>query len=144
MYKPSIYLVIAYFLTYLSTYIWDLFPTELVTKVKPNINSVEVHPQLSNNRHPVDGVLVGAGSLSPSESWALTKRKNKVNNMIEATSVIGGCKSPLEGRRCPWEGGNIHKDKCKVSGFFFQQILLFFQQNFLEFFFFSVNLTHCC
>jgi hypothetical protein len=29
--------------------------------VKPNINS-EVHPQLSDNRHPVDGVLVGAGS----------------------------------------------------------------------------------
>jgi hypothetical protein len=25
------------------------FSTELVTKVKPNINSVEVHPQLSNN-----------------------------------------------------------------------------------------------
>jgi hypothetical protein len=24
--------------------------------VKPNINSVEVHPQLSNNVHPVDGV----------------------------------------------------------------------------------------
>jgi len=34
-----------------------------VTKVKPNINSVEVHPQLSNNRHPVDGALVGAGLL---------------------------------------------------------------------------------
>jgi len=31
--------------------------------VKPNINSVEVHPQLSNNSHPVDGALVGAGSL---------------------------------------------------------------------------------
>jgi len=31
--------------------------------MKPNINSVEIHPQLSNNRHPVDGVLVGAGSL---------------------------------------------------------------------------------
>jgi hypothetical protein len=41
----------------------DLFPTELVTKVKPNINSVEVHPQLSKNGHPVDGALVGAGSL---------------------------------------------------------------------------------
>ncbi len=67
--------------------------------MKPNINSVEVHPQLSNNRHPVDGVLVGAGSLSPSQSWALTKRKHKVNDMIEATSVIGGCKS--QGRRCP-------------------------------------------
>jgi len=35
----------------------------MVTKVKWNINSVKVHPQLSNNRHPVDGVLVGAGSL---------------------------------------------------------------------------------
>jgi len=43
----------------------DLFPTELVTKVKPNINSVKVHPQLCNNRHPVDGVLVSAGSLWP-------------------------------------------------------------------------------
>jgi hypothetical protein len=31
----------------------------LVTKVKPNINSVEVHPEVSNNRHPVDGGLVG-------------------------------------------------------------------------------------
>jgi hypothetical protein len=27
--------------------------------VKPNVNSVEVHPQLSNNGHPVDGALVG-------------------------------------------------------------------------------------
>jgi hypothetical protein len=35
----------------------------LVTKVQPNINSVEVHPQLSNNGHPVDGVPVGASSL---------------------------------------------------------------------------------
>jgi len=30
---------------------------------KPYTNSVEVHPQLGNNRHPVDGVLVGAGSV---------------------------------------------------------------------------------
>jgi hypothetical protein len=28
--------------------------------VKPNINSVEVHPQVSNNKHPVDGKLVAA------------------------------------------------------------------------------------
>jgi len=33
--------------------------------VKPNINSVEVHPQVSNNGHPVEGALVGAGSLCP-------------------------------------------------------------------------------
>jgi len=35
-----------------------------VSKVKPKINSVEVHPQLSNNRHPVDGWMVcAAGAL---------------------------------------------------------------------------------
>jgi hypothetical protein len=28
------------------------------------VNSVEVHPQLSNNGHPVDGALVGAGRQS--------------------------------------------------------------------------------
>jgi hypothetical protein len=49
--------------------VWDLFPTELVPNLKPNMNSVEVHPQLSNNEHPVDdGVRVGAGSLWPHES----------------------------------------------------------------------------
>jgi hypothetical protein len=32
---------------------------------EPKINSVEVHSQLSNNRHPVDGAVVGAGSLWP-------------------------------------------------------------------------------
>ncbi len=31
--------------------------------MKPNINSVEVHPQLSNNGHPMDGALVGACSV---------------------------------------------------------------------------------
>jgi len=40
MYKPSTQLVITYFPTYLPTYIWELFPTQLVTKVKPNINPV--------------------------------------------------------------------------------------------------------
>jgi hypothetical protein len=33
--------------------------------VKPKINSVEVHTQLSHKGHPVDGVLVGAGSVYP-------------------------------------------------------------------------------
>ncbi len=34
-------------------------------KVKQNINSIEVHPQLSDNGHAMDGdgVLVGVGSL---------------------------------------------------------------------------------
>jgi hypothetical protein len=43
MYKPSTYLKVVY------------FPLELITKLKPNINSVEVHPQLSNNGDPTDG-----------------------------------------------------------------------------------------
>jgi len=50
-------------ISYLYTNIRDLFLIELVTKVKPNINSVEVHPQLSNNGHPMDGALMGASSL---------------------------------------------------------------------------------
>jgi hypothetical protein len=33
--------------------------------VKPNINSVKVHPQLSYTKHLVDGLLVGDGSLWP-------------------------------------------------------------------------------
>jgi hypothetical protein len=38
---------------------------ELNIKVKPNVHSIEVHLQLSNNRHLLDGVQVGAGSLWP-------------------------------------------------------------------------------
>jgi hypothetical protein len=37
--------------------------TKFVTKMKPNVNSVEIHPQLSNNGHPMDGVPMGVGSL---------------------------------------------------------------------------------
>ncbi len=29
----------------------------------PNINLVEVHSQMKNNRHPMDGALVGVGSF---------------------------------------------------------------------------------
>jgi hypothetical protein len=36
-----------------------------VTKLKPDINSVEVHPQLSHIEHPVDGALVSPGSFQP-------------------------------------------------------------------------------
>ncbi len=57
------YLPSSYLFSFLPTYVWDLFPSELATKVKPNINSVEVHPYLSNNGHLVDCALVGAGSL---------------------------------------------------------------------------------
>jgi hypothetical protein len=65
MYKPSTYLLLTYFPTYLPIYETN-FLTELVTKVKPNLNSGEVHPEPSNTGHPADGALVGAGSLWPS------------------------------------------------------------------------------
>ncbi len=39
------------------------FSTEVVTKEKANTNSFEVHPQLSNNEHPMDVGLVAIGSL---------------------------------------------------------------------------------
>jgi hypothetical protein len=38
---------------------------EWVAEMKSGNNSVEDHPQVSHNRHQVDGALVGAGSLSP-------------------------------------------------------------------------------
>jgi hypothetical protein len=41
--------------------------------MKANINLVEVHPQLSNNKHLVDGALVGASALWPYFSIANTK-----------------------------------------------------------------------
>jgi len=61
-----IYLSSSYLFLHLPTYLYMRpFLIELVTKVKPNINSVKVHPQLSNNGHPMDDVLVYAGSLWP-------------------------------------------------------------------------------
>ncbi len=50
----------------------DLLLIEWVTKMKPASNSVEDHPQLSHNSHPVDGALVGAGSLWPVNHCGLT------------------------------------------------------------------------
>ncbi len=79
----------------------DLFPTELVTKVKPNINSVEVHAQLSNNRHPVDGALVGAGLLSPSR--VITKvYASKIVCKFTLECNVGCCDSRLVLRAIFW------------------------------------------
>jgi len=43
-------------------------PTELVTKGKPNITSVEVHPELSHNGHPLCWFTVASSSLYISAS----------------------------------------------------------------------------
>jgi len=44
----------------------NLLLIEWVAEMKPDSNSVEDHhPQLSYKGHPVDGALVGGGSLWP-------------------------------------------------------------------------------
>jgi hypothetical protein len=53
MYKPSTYLVVTYFPTY---------PPIYVTYFLILIQLRFIH-NLSNNKHPVDGALVGAGSI---------------------------------------------------------------------------------
>jgi hypothetical protein len=56
----------------------NLLLIELGTKMKPGNNSVEDHPQLSHNRHPVYGVLVGAGSLWPHKPRWKKKKEIRV------------------------------------------------------------------
>jgi hypothetical protein len=51
--------------------------------VKPNINSVEVYPQLSNNGHPVDG-----GGWWFTVALAYSKAINVLHNGLEAVFFI--------------------------------------------------------
>jgi hypothetical protein len=53
--------------------------------MKPDINSVEFHPQLNNNRHPMDGALAGAGSL-----WPLIDGPKGRNSMLENRTFCFG------------------------------------------------------
>jgi hypothetical protein len=72
---------------------WDLLPTKFVAKVKQNINSVEVHPQLSNNGHPVDGALVGVlvhcGLVGGVHIFANKNMFNIVPEQLQHVSWIG-------------------------------------------------------
>jgi len=53
--------------------------------VKPDISSVEIHPQLSHIGHPVDGVLVGASSL-----WLLLSMGSGCEYIVSIEGVIAG------------------------------------------------------
>jgi hypothetical protein len=64
--------------------------------LKDQTNSVEVHPQLSNNGHPVDGVLVGAGSLWPWGTAPCTNRPRRTDYSKFPHSQI--CWSCLKGK----------------------------------------------
>jgi hypothetical protein len=66
---------------------------------KPNINLVEVHPQLSNNRHPVDGAskLRLDGELNAlSHTAQAQKCYNNTKNI-----ATRHCKGMKEIKRCP-------------------------------------------
>jgi hypothetical protein len=80
MYKPSTNLVI--------TNIWDLFLTKLVTKVDSNnINSVEVHPQWSNNGHHLSWWLLVHYGLEDHNLYIKSKQWLKVQVKGEQKSV---------------------------------------------------------
>jgi len=64
----------------------DLLLIEWVTKMKlGSTNSVEGHPQLSQNRHQVDGALVGAGSLWPGVECLSSKEHRNSHRQIHLT-----------------------------------------------------------
>ncbi len=52
--------------------------------MKTDLTSVEIHPQLSHNAHPVDGSLVGASSL-----WSLGSPEPLLFNLCEEQGKLG-------------------------------------------------------
>jgi len=72
-----------------------------LTVVDYGINSVEVHSQPSNDGHPMDGVLVGAGRLSAlcnlrtfpsiSDEYFLLGKKEREYWNREICSLLGIC-----------------------------------------------------
>jgi hypothetical protein len=68
-YKLSSYILATYFPTHQPIY-WTYFlQNEYQGETK--YCSVYVHPQLSHNRHPMDGALVGTHSCLPKKMWLL-------------------------------------------------------------------------
>jgi hypothetical protein len=63
MFEPYCFVAVTCYPTYLQKYMTLFFlVAEWVGKMKPNLNSIEGHSQLSPMDHLVDWVLVGAGS----------------------------------------------------------------------------------
>jgi hypothetical protein len=85
MFHLSTYIVVRYFLAYLTRL--NLLLIEWVTKMRPRSNSVEDHPQLSHNGHPVDGALVGAGLLWPPYSHGDCITLLKTSNLERCEST---------------------------------------------------------
>ncbi len=69
----------------------DLLLIEWVTKMKPSSNSVEDHPQLSHNRHPVDGALVHCGTNSKPHGLIIMKQGPEVRSDLLYLYLVAGC-----------------------------------------------------
>jgi hypothetical protein len=105
MYKPSTYLAVAYFLIYVpirETY----FLQKWLTRWNQLLTPVEFHPQLSNNGHPVDGALMGAGSL-----WLW----NKVCNALLFNALLLTRNKWLLFPQCHW--GEAWSLPIEIDGF---------------------------
>jgi hypothetical protein len=57
----------------------------IVYQVKSNINSIEVHPQLSNNGHPVDGALVNLVERGGPKMEILISLECNMQNLVLLT-----------------------------------------------------------
>jgi len=58
-------------------------------QVKSNINSDEVHPQLSNNEHPVDGVLVNLVERGGPKMEILISLECKMQQNLVLLTIFG-------------------------------------------------------
>jgi hypothetical protein len=71
--------------------------------MKPNINSVEVHPQLSPNGHPVDDVLVSAGLLCGWPGFQVEDDPENVKKCWKMSENVQSLFPPRETNLCALE-----------------------------------------
>ncbi len=83
MYKPSTYLVGANFPTYL-----PIYETYFLQNWLPRLNHILTQLRFNHNRHLMDGVLVGAGSLWPTLHVVILKTTRFVMGSVLSKQVI--------------------------------------------------------
>jgi hypothetical protein len=115
MYKPSTCLVVIYFHTYV-----PIYKTYLLQNRLPRWNHILtqlgfIHNRVPNNRHPVDGVLVGWFTGTPflrasTKSLYLTQEMSNLDNSENVILVF------------QWDIYNVLKAWvfCLFGGFFFR------------------------
>jgi hypothetical protein len=92
IHKPSTSSVVGHSPTYLPMY-RTYFLHNGLPRWNHFKNSAEVNPQLSHNRHTVDGVLVGVGSLWPCAPASLHQSNFPFLSLTTSGVVKSGCAS---------------------------------------------------